>query len=82
LLAASIRQASTTMSCVDDEKATTSAHAPMVTSPALSPIIDMANRPSAMHSWLTSIQPRRRPSHPTIGASTRSMIGAHRNFSE
>ena len=70
------------MSCVDEEKATTSARMPRVTSPALRPTIDIANNPPAMSSWLASIHPRRRPNRPAIGALTRSMIGAQRNFRE
>ena len=64
-----------TMSWVAEAKATTTAKATMVVSPALGPVSAMATRPAAMTSWASSIQPRRRPNRPSRGTSTRSTIG-------
>src|SRR5262245_21027930 len=71
-----------TISWVDDEKATSTARAPMDTSPCDVPTEAIPKSPMAMSDWVSSIQLRRRPSQPITGASRRSTTGAHKNFRE
>ena len=78
-----MRQPSTTMSCVAEAKAVTSAQTTM--KPRLSPGAPklIPTRPAATVICASSIQPRRRPSQrDSTGASARSITGAHTNFSE
>ena len=80
--AASIRQASMTMSWVAEAKATTRAKAPMRRQAAgRARPAPCRPGPAATTSWDSSIQPRRRPSRPSSGTSTRSTIGAQKGFS-
>ena len=70
------------MSWVEDENATTSAAAPNSTSPPPGPIAAIALKPPQIRTCVSINQLRRRPSRPNNGASTRSMTGAHKGFSE
>jgi hypothetical protein len=81
-LAASIRQASTTMSWVEEANATSTASRPTAVSPCLVPQTDSPTSPIATSACVSSIQLRRRPNRAKIGASVRSTTGAQRNFSE
>ena len=65
-----------TMSWVAEAKATITAKAQIAARPALTPTTDIASRPTATTICDSSIQPRRRPSRPSNGTSTRSTIGA------
>ena len=71
-----------TTSCVADENAVSSAKAPRTVRPCVGPTIAMPMSPAATRICVSSIQPRRRPSRPRIGASTRSTIGDQNTLSE
>src|SRR6266576_2365608 len=68
--------------CHDEANATTSAKAPSRLSPAFVPIPPMAASASPTTICENIIHPRRCPSRLNNGKSTRSIKGAHRNFSE
>ena len=70
-----------TMSWVAEAKATTTAKAPMAVSPADTPTLAIPKRPMPMTICDSSIQPRRRPSRPSSGTSTRSTTGDQKGFS-
>jgi len=77
-----MRQASMTVSCVAEAKATSSAKAPTITRLPSRVCSAIRKMPAASITCDTSIQPRLRPSRPSTGGLTRSMIGAQRNFNE
>jgi hypothetical protein len=72
-----------TMSWVDEANAATSAITPNATRPPSGLRIAMPTSAAITVICASAIQPRRRPSQrPSRGASTLSMTGAQRNFSE
>jgi hypothetical protein len=81
--AASMRHASTEMSCVAEQNATSSASAATVPRFPVGSMCAMLASPTAMPACAISIQLRRRPSsRPRIGSSSRSTTGAQKNFTE
>ena len=78
-----MRQASTEMSWVADEKATTSANTTTAPMSADGSSPDMAKSPAPTPTWATSIQERRCPKRRVSpGRATRSTTGAQRTFTE
>ena len=81
--AASIRQASITMSWVAEMNPTSTAKSAMRPRLRTGSVPAISQRPSRMSSWQSNIQERRWPSHlVTSGTVARSTSGAQRNFSE
>ena len=81
--AASIRQASMTMSWVAETKATKAAKAAITARFRAGSVPDISQRPIISNTCSTIIQLRRCPSRRVRpGTWVRSISGAHRNFSE
>ncbi len=81
--AASIRQASTTMSWVAEEKPVNTANRATRPRLALGSEPATSSSPAMIATWATSIHDRRWPSHLVRpGTAVRSTSGAHRNLKE
>ena len=70
-----------TMSWLADRKATTIAASTVIHGSMSGSVKPSQRIASASAAWITSAQPRRRPSRVVIpGSGSRSMTGAHRNL--
>ena len=79
----SMRQASMAMSCVADEKPTSTARIAISPSSSAGLRPDTSHSPTMMGIWQASIQERRWPSRRVShGTRVRSTSGAHRNLKE